>query len=115
MTKKNAMTISSVAAGISGAAAVHQWPEHAVPVQMSLYSVAIALLLTFHFWPDRHSRKCQMGALLALPLHAATLYMIRSCFPFGTILTVIPILFVETVLLALVIIKMRGPSETESQ
>lgn len=111
--KKIVKTIAAIILGVSGAAAARQWPEHAAAIHMALYSLIVIIALLSSFWPDRHHPKYIVAMSLALIIHFVMLYGIRSLFPFGTILAILPIAFVEFIVLAAVIIKIRGERDAE--
>jgi hypothetical protein len=108
MNKKTVKIIIGAMAGVSGAAAERQWPEHATAIQTVLYSLCVIIPLLFSFWPDRHRPKYIVAMSLALTIHFVMLYGTRSFFPFGTILVILPVALIEFIILAAVIIKIRG-------
>jgi hypothetical protein len=108
MNKNIVKTIAVVMLGVSGAAATRQWPERATAIHMALYSLILIIALLSAFWPDRHHPKYIVAMSLALIIHVVILYAIRSLFPFRTILMILPIVLVEFIVLAAVIIKVRG-------
>jgi len=112
MSSKTLKMLLGASLGVAGAAAVSRWPNHAVLLQMSLYSAMILLPLSFFFWTDRHRPRFWMGTALILLLHAMLLLGIHSMFPFRTILVVLPILLIEGILLAILMIKLLGDENT---
>lgn len=96
------------AIGLAGAAFVGHWPNHAVLLQMTLYSAMFFLPFLLFFWKDRHHANFWIGTGLVVLLHCVTLFLIRSYFPFGTILVVLPIVLIEGTVLAIVMLKSLG-------
>lgn len=111
MNKKSVAVIGAGILGVSGAAAVHRWPEHSIPIQMTLYSLTLLLILLPAFWADRHHPKYVAAMSSAFFAHLVILLFIRSLFPFKTILEIVPVLIVEAMILTLTIIKVRGERE----
>lgn len=105
---KTLFSVIGMMLGVSAAAAVHEWPEHATPIQMTLYSLAFVLILLPAFWDDRHHPRYVAAMSAALVIHVVILFFIRPLFPFKTILTVVPLLIVEAMILVGTIIKVRG-------
>ena len=95
----------AIGVGIGGAAAVRHWPSHALPFQMTVFSVMSVCPLIFGLWPERNQRRFKIGLLIILFVHALFLLEIKSFFPFKTILVVIPIALVESVLLFIIMLK----------
>ena len=113
MNRKIVKIIIGAVVGVSGAAAERQWPEHATVIQMALYSLGVIIPLLLSFWPDRRHPKYIVAMSLASIIHVVILYAIRSLFPFGTILAILPVALVEFIVLAAVIIKIRGERNAE--
>jgi hypothetical protein len=102
------LKIIGVAVGLAGAASVGQWPSHAVPLQMMLYSAMVLIPFPFGFWKDRYRANFWTGVSLLILLHCASLLLIHSYFPFRTILLILPIVLIEGVILAIVMLKSLG-------
>lgn len=113
MKKKHILIMFSAAAGLSGAAAVDSWPERAATIQMLLYSAIVAGVLFSSFWSDRRHPKYLTGMLVIFLLHCVCFFSIRSYFPFTTIISIVPVVFLEVVVLMAVMIKVRGSREVE--
>ena len=112
MQKKHLLIFFSVAVGIAGAASVGHWPNHAKVLEIGLYSILVLGSLLFGFWSDIHRIRFWTGMVLAFLLHGFLLSIICSAFPFRTILTVIPILLLEGIGLAIMMIKLLGDEKT---
>ena len=95
------------------AASVGVWPAHAGLIQMALYTVAVFGPLVLATWGDRHQRRFGTWMALAIILHCGVLYLIRSIFPFRTILSIIPLVLIEFVILFILMLKVTGQSDAE--
>jgi hypothetical protein len=104
----SSLKITGGALGVIGAASVGHWPDHAVPLQMTLYSAMVLIPFLFGFWKDRHRANFWAGVGLLTLLHCATLMLIHSYFPFRTILLILPIVLIEGTILAIVMLKSLG-------
>ncbi|MDW5264240.1 MULTISPECIES: hypothetical protein [Acidobacteriaceae] len=102
------LKITGGAIGVIGAVSVGQWPDHAVPFQMALYSGMVLIPFLFGFWKDRHRANFWTGVGLLILLHCVTLILIHSYFPFRTILLILPIVLIEGTILAIVMLKSLG-------
>jgi hypothetical protein len=94
--------------GLSGAVALLRWPSYAAPIEMAFYSALVAMAVLFSFWPERKTPGFWKGIGCSAVLHCAVLSVIHRLFPFSTVLTVLPIAFVEFVLVAIVMIEFVG-------
>jgi hypothetical protein len=94
--------------GVIGAASVGHWPDHAVPLQMTLYSAMVLIPFFFGFWKDRHRTNFWTTVGLLILLHCVILILIHSYFPFRTILFIIPIVLIEGTILAIGMLKSLG-------
>jgi hypothetical protein len=106
MRKRDAAVLAIL--GLSGAAASGHWPEHAAPIEMAVYSVIAPGLLLLGLWSDRHRPRFWMGMSSAFVFHGAFLFLIRSYFPFSTIILVLPIAIGEDIALAIFMLKVLG-------
>jgi len=111
--KKRAKSLLGIVLGMAGAGAVDAWPSHAAPIQIALYTVLVFLPLAFATWGDRRHRRFWTWAAVAVILHCGILYVIRSIFPFGSILTIIPLVLIEFVILFVLMLKLTGQDEVE--
>jgi hypothetical protein len=100
MKKKYVAMIFATVTGFVGAAAAGQWPDYASLIQMVLYSVIVLGLLFISFWSHRGRRKFWKGIALVALLHVVFLILMRSLFPFKTILIVLPMAIIEGVVAA---------------
>jgi cytochrome bd-type quinol oxidase subunit 2 len=100
MKIKYVVMIFATVTGLVGAASASQWPNHASLIQMVLYSVMVLGLLFLSFWSDRGRREFWKGIAFVVLLHAVFLLLIRSLFPFKTILIVLPMAITEGVVAA---------------
>jgi hypothetical protein len=108
LPKRRLIAVVGSILGIAAAAAVFRWPDYALDIQMTLYSVMVLGLLLLGLWPNRHRPKFSIAVLVALLIHAIFLFLIRQTFPFRTILTAVPIAFFEGVLLFVLALKTLG-------
>jgi hypothetical protein len=99
--------------GLSGAAAVHNLPEHVVAIQMLLYSAMALGLPLLSLWSTRNRPRYWIGVILGCLLHAVILFFIRSYFPFQSILVVVPISISEAIIIIIVLLKICGDDEAE--
>jgi cytochrome bd-type quinol oxidase subunit 2 len=108
MRIKHLIMALAVLAGIATSAAVQQWPAQASWLQMLLYSITVIGLLLVGLWPHRHQSRFWPGMCLVLLLHGLILFLMRSIFPFKTILVVIPFLVIEGVVAFILMLKLLG-------
>jgi hypothetical protein len=108
MRKKHAVMIFGGIVGLSGAVADGLWPNHAAPIQMALYSALTLGLLCAGLWSDRDRSRFWAGMSFVFLLHCLVLYFIRSYFPFGTILAIIPTAALEDIVLYIFMLKTLG-------
>jgi hypothetical protein len=113
MSDKDAIRTSAIVTGVSGGLAIHHWSEYAAFIEMALYSMAIVLIFLFSFWTDRRRPRFWIGTSIVLLLHGVALFFIRSYFPFRTILTVVPMLFAEAIVLIIIMLRVLGDDEPE--
>jgi threonine/homoserine efflux transporter RhtA len=78
---------------------------------MALYTFFVFGPLALALWSSRRQRNFWIGASLLIAAHAVVLYIIRSIFPFRSVLIVIPIALVEACALYLIMLKMIGTGE----
>jgi threonine/homoserine efflux transporter RhtA len=78
---------------------------------MALYTFFVFGPLALALWSSRRQRNFWIGASLLIATHAVVLYIIRSIFPFRSVLIVIPIALVEACALYLIMLKMIGTGE----
>jgi hypothetical protein len=95
MNRKNALRIVVGIVSAAAAFGVGHWPEHAAYIQMTFYSVLILGLLVSGLWRDRHHPRFWIGILLTVIFHFIFLFLIRSMFPFRTVLAIVPVLVME--------------------
>lgn len=108
MKRKYVVMVFATVTGLVGAASVGQWPSHAPLIQMVLYSVIVLGLLLISFWSDRSQREFWKGIGLVVLLHVGFLILIRSLFPFKTILIVLPMALTEGVVAATLFLRVIG-------
>jgi hypothetical protein len=108
MKRKYVVAVFATVTGLVGAASVRQWPDHASLIQMVLYSAIVLGLLLISFWSDRSQREFWKGIGLVLLLHAGFMVLIRSLFPFKTILIVLPMAITEGVVAATLFLRVIG-------
>lgn len=112
ISTKHLKVIFACFLGLAGAVSVDHWTDHAAALQMILYSAMILFPILFFFWSDRHRRNYWLGMSLIALVHCGILFAIRSYFPFRTILVILPILLLEGLGLAVLIIKLLGDKTT---
>jgi hypothetical protein len=112
VSTKRLKAVLACSLGLAGAMSVDRWPNHAAALQMILYSAIALLPLLFFFWPDKHRKHYWLGMGLIALLHSIILFLIHPYFPFRTILLVLPILLMEGIGLAIMMIKILGDEET---
>jgi hypothetical protein len=112
MSKKRLRMIVGCTIGAFGAFAVGHWPQQAVPLQMMIYTSMVVLPLIFLAFGriEPHGRFL-LGVLSILVLHSVVLLLIRTVFPFKSILTIIPIALGECTVLAALMLKILGDDE----
>lgn len=113
--KKRGKSLLWILVGLVGAAAVGAWPSHAAHIQMALFTVLVFGPLAFGTWEDRHRPRFGAWVVLAIILHCGALSLIRSIFPFASILPIIPLVLIECVALFMLMLKLTGQSDAESR
>jgi hypothetical protein len=108
MSTKNLKVVLACFLGLAGAMSVDHWPNHAATLQMILYSAMILFPILFFFWSDKHRPNYWLGMTLIVLVHSIILFGIRSYFPFRTILIILPLLLLEGLALATMMIKLLG-------
>ena len=95
MSRKNTLRAVVGILSVAAALGVGRWPEHATYIQMTFYSALILGLLLSGLWRDRNHPRFWKGILLIVVFHFIFLYLIRSMFPFRTVLAIVPVLIME--------------------
>jgi hypothetical protein len=108
MKRKYVVMVFATVTGLLGAASVGRWPGYTTLIQMALYSVIVLGMLLLSFWTDRRQREFWKGIGLVVLLHAGFLILIRSLFPFRTILIVLPMAITEGVVAATLFLRVIG-------
>jgi hypothetical protein len=108
MSAKSILLIGSLTLGIGAAFAVGHWPSHARAVQMSSYSLLILGIVFTFLWTQPRNRKLLPVIGLVLLIHGIALFALQQFFPFRTVLVVVPLGFIEVVILLAVVIKVLG-------
>ena len=103
--KKHIVGLFGLIVGLAAAASVDQWPRYAAPIQMALYTAMVLVPLLLGLWRDRGRRGFLAGISLVLVLHVFLLYLLRSAFPFRTILVIIPMVLIEGVVMFILMLK----------
>jgi phosphatidylglycerophosphate synthase len=111
MSEKNTIRTCAVIVGLSGIAAARHWPEYAALIEILLYSMIILGVLLSSFWSDRRRSGFWTGMSIVFLLHGVVLFFIHSYFPFRTILTVVPILLVEGIVVIIIMVKVLGDDQ----
>jgi hypothetical protein len=106
--RKHLVAISSIAVGLSCAAAADYWRQFAAPIEMVLYSFFVFGPLFLGLWSERHRQVFWTSMSSAIILHGFLLYMVRSVFPFSTVLVVVPMALIEALALFVVMDKILG-------
>ncbi len=75
---------------------------------MVLYTIMVFGSLFLHFWSERNRRAFWICISAALVVHGLFLYVIRSIFPFRSVLIVVPIALVEASVIFVAIDKILG-------
>jgi hypothetical protein len=107
--------ICCVSVGAAGALLVKHLPQYASAIQIALFTFMVFGCLFLGLWPDRHRRLWGTAILFALALHGIVLYLIRSMFPFRSILIIIPIALAEAVAMFTLILKILGDRDAEQR
>ncbi|MGA2675126.1 MAG: hypothetical protein ABSE99_18065 [Terracidiphilus sp.] len=108
MKKKHFVTIFCIIVGGSSVLAVGVWPQYAAVIQMTLYTIMVFVPVFLGLWPERNRRVFWGSMSSAIIMHGLFLYMIRSTFPFRTILVVIPIVLIEASVIYVAMDKVLG-------
>lgn len=95
MKKKHVIAIFAMIVGVSSASAVDFWPHYAIVIQMALYTSMVFVPLFLGLWAERNRHAFRVSMFSAIIVHGLFLYMIRSTFPFRTVLVIVPIALVE--------------------
>jgi hypothetical protein len=113
MKKKHLIAIFSSVIGASGAWASYSWPRYAVAIQMALFTSFVFVPLFMFFWSERVRRPFWICISVALVAHGLLLCMIRSIFPFSSVLVLVPIAIVEASVIFTAIDKITGERSVE--
>jgi hypothetical protein len=113
MGKKHLITIFCIIVGGSSVFAVSHWPQYTVAIQMTLYTIMALGAPFLHFWSERNRRAFWGVTSLAMIAHGLFLSMIRSSFPFHSVLVVVPIALIEAVGIFVAMDKTLGSSSVE--
>ena len=105
MTKKNAIRLGAGAIALISVAAAGHWKSFAGPVQMAMYTAMTVGLVLVGFWSDRRRPRFPIAVCSILATHCVVLFALRGVFPFRTIFTIIPLILIECVLLASLLLK----------
>lgn len=106
MRKRDVAVVSALT--LAGVAAVAEWPGRAALIEVIVYSLVAPGLLFMGLWSDRHRPRFWEGMFCVCLLHSVFIFLIRTYFPFKTILTVIPIAVVEDIFFAIFMVKVLG-------
>ncbi len=77
-------------------------------VEVGFYTAIVFMAILFSFLPEWRNEGFDRGILYLVLLCGFTLYLIRALFPFSTIFTVLPIAFMELVLMGIIIFDLIG-------
>jgi hypothetical protein len=113
LNKKRLPMILGSTVGIGCVAAISLWPEYKASIQMVLYTLFVFGPLALGLWPSTNRRVFWIGAFIMFAAHGVVLYVIRSTFPFRSVLVVIPIALVEACAMYMLMLKMLGNEEAE--
>ena len=111
--RKHLITIFCVIAGGSSVLAVRRWPQYAVAIQMTLYTIMVVGAPFLHFWSERNRRAFWVNMSWAMIVHCLFLYIIRSAFPFRSVLVVVPIALIEASVMFVAMDKILGTRTVE--
>jgi cellulose synthase/poly-beta-1,6-N-acetylglucosamine synthase-like glycosyltransferase len=78
---------------------------------MALYTFFVFGPLALAQWSSRRQRNFWIGASLLIAAHGLVLYIIRSIFPFRSVLVIIPIALIEACALYFIMLKMIGDGD----
>ena len=109
-----AQSVLKVAAGILGvgaAFAIRRWPEHAKASQMMFYSLTVLGIMFTCLWTWLRGRKLVAASCALLLAHGTMLIIIQKCFPFHSGLAVIPLAFIELMVLLVAFAKLLFESQ----
>ncbi len=95
---KSAFAIS-MALGLVTARSI--WPDHIVEIQMFFLTVFVVVLGLVAIWRDRGNSRFPVAVALLFASHALVLFLARSMFPFGSIITFLAFAVLEVAAISL--------------
>jgi hypothetical membrane protein len=113
MQKRHARMILGGAVGLCAAVSEGIWPKHVIALQMAFYSIMSLGVAVIGVWSDRHCPRYPTAICIACLVHGMLLYIVRTVFPFKTVLIVVPIALLEAVILYAAMLKILGEEMTE--
>ena len=79
---------------------------------MSFYSLLVLGVVSVFLWTQRKEHKVWPLMCLAVVIHAIALVMLQQYFPFQTVLVIVPLAFIEVVILFAIAIRFfEGPKK----
>jgi cellulose synthase/poly-beta-1,6-N-acetylglucosamine synthase-like glycosyltransferase len=113
MKKKHLVAIFASVAGGSSAWASYSWPQYAAVIQVALFTSFVFVPLFMFFWSEINRGAFWFSISAAIVVHGLLLYVIRSVFPFSSVLVVVPIALVEASAIFVAIDKILGERSVE--
>lgn len=113
MQKKHKRMILGGAVGLCAAASEGIWPNHVTALQMAFYSIMSLGVAVMGVWSDRRRPRYLTAICTAILIHTVILFLLRTVFPFKTVLTVVPIALLEAVILYAIMLKILGEEVAE--
>lgn len=110
---KHLITTFCVIVGGASVLAVSFWPQYAVAIQMAVYTIMALGAPLLHFWSERNRRVFWIVISSAMIVHGLFLYIIRSTFPFRSVLVVVPIALIEASVLFVAMDRILGDRAVE--
>jgi hypothetical protein len=108
---KRLVAVISVAIAAACFWSIDLWPERTALIQMTLYTYFVFGPLTLGLWSSRDRPRFWTGALLVCGVHGLVLYLIRSIFPFKSVLIIVPISLVEAAAMYMFMLKVIGDAD----
>jgi len=107
--KKNLFLLGG-AVGVAAGIALIAWPNQTFPIEIIVYTAMIAVPIFRMLLPRIRRRRFWLTVGLLFVAHGLFLWLVRSLFPFKTVLALVPYALLEVGILALITIKSLGPA-----